>query len=95
MKPIPFFSFALLASLSACQTDDDRADAYGNFEAVETIVSAEATGSIQRLTVEEGQTLQAGQAVGQIDTEQLLLRKAQLLASQRAVRSRIPDVPAT
>jgi HlyD family secretion protein len=94
MKPIHLFLMTLPTLLSACQTDNDRADAYGNFEAVETIVSAEATGAIQRLTVEEGQALQAGQVVGQIDTEQLQLRKAQLQASQRAVQSRTPNVAA-
>ncbi|CCH52492.1 UPF0194 membrane protein [Fibrisoma limi BUZ 3] len=86
----------LLLSLiiTACQSDDDAADAYGNFEAVETTVSAEATGTLLRFSVEEGQTLSTGQAVGKIDTTQLQLRKAQLLASQRAVRSRTPDVSA-
>lgn len=86
--------YGLLVLLSACQNDDDTADAYGNFEAVETIVSAEATGALQRFEIEEGQLLNAGQVVGQIDTEQLQLRKAQLLASQRAVRSRTPNVSA-
>nr|WP_293844711.1 HlyD family efflux transporter periplasmic adaptor subunit [uncultured Arsenicibacter sp.] len=78
----------------ACQQTEEKADAYGNFEAVETIVSAEATGALQQFTVEEGQSLTAGQGVGRIDTEQLMLRKAQLLASEQAVRSRTPDVAA-
>jgi len=86
----------LLCSLvqMACQSDDDKADAYGNFEAVETIVSAEATGALQQFAVEEGQPLKAGQTVGQIETTQLQLRKAQLVASEQAVRSRTPDVTA-
>ncbi|MFD1144382.1 HlyD family secretion protein [Larkinella insperata] len=86
---ISILSFGLLA----CQTEP-QSDAYGNFEAVETIVSAEATGALQKLTIEEGQTLQAGQTVGQIDPLQLQLRKSQLLASQRAVASRSPNVQA-
>ena len=77
-----------------CKNDEDTADAYGNFEAIETTVSAEATGALQEFSVEEGQSLRAGQVVGQIDTEQLKLRRAQLLASQRAVRSRTPNVSA-
>ncbi|MFC5411237.1 HlyD family secretion protein [Larkinella bovis] len=83
----------LLVSLMACETEP-QSDAYGNFEAVETIVSAEATGALQKLTVEEGQTLKAGETVGQIDPLQLELRKAQLLASQRAVSSRSPNIQA-
>jgi len=78
--------------LSSCQSDDDTADAYGNFEAVETIVSAQATGALQHFEIEEGQSLKAGQSVGQIDAEQLELRKAQLLANEQAVRSRTPNV---
>ncbi|WP_421829667.1 HlyD family secretion protein [Larkinella sp.] len=84
---------AFLIGLLGCQTEP-QSDAYGNFEAVETIVSAEATGALQQLSVEEGQTLKAGQAVGQIDPLQLQLRKAQLLASRRAVSSRSPNIPA-
>lgn len=85
------FCFCLLA-LNACQDNTDTADAYGNFEAVETTVSAQATGVLQQFAVEEGQSLKAGQSVGQIDAEQLQLRKAQLVASERAVQSRTPNV---
>jgi len=87
---IPLF-FSILI-LSSCQSDDNTADAYGNFEAVETTVSAQATGALQRFEVEEGQSLKAAQSVGQIDAEQLELRKAQLLANEQAVRSRTPNV---
>ncbi len=78
--------------LTACSNDNDRADAYGNFEAVEILVSAEATGALLAFGVGEGQTLKAGQVVGQIDPAQLQLRRAQLVATQRAVGSRTPDV---
>ncbi|WP_338869215.1 HlyD family efflux transporter periplasmic adaptor subunit [Spirosoma sp. SC4-14] len=92
------FNITLAASVllftMACHQDDEKADAYGNFEAVETIVSAEATGTLQLFTVEEGQQLKVGQPVGKVDTEQLTLRRAQLVASQRAVGSRTPNVTA-
>lgn len=84
----------LFLFMTACRNNDEPADAYGNFEAVETTVSAEATGALQRFTVEEGESLKAGQTVGQIDTEQLKLRRAQLLASKQAVQSRTPNVSA-
>jgi HlyD family secretion protein len=92
MKTI-LITTVVLMGLMACETEP-QSDAYGNFEAVETIVSAEATGALQQLSVEEGQTLKAGQTVGQIDPLQLQLRKAQLLASRRAVSSRSPNIPA-
>ncbi|MES2732089.1 MAG: HlyD family efflux transporter periplasmic adaptor subunit [Bacteroidota bacterium] len=83
---------SLLFILIGCNRAEEQSDAYGNFEAIETIVSAEATGMLQSFVVEEGQQYRVGQAVGHIDTTQLLLRKAQIIASRRAVASRVPDV---
>ena len=91
MKTNALFLYLAL-TLFACSRKADESDAYGNFEAIETIVSAEATGTLQAFSVEEGQTMRAGQVIGQIDTTQLQLRKAQLVASRRAVSSRVPDV---
>lgn len=88
----------LLASIAvlsyACSGNKHPYDASGTFEAVETIVSAEATGVIRQFDVEEGQTLAAGQAVGYIDSIQLSLRKKQLEAQVRATGSRVPDISA-
>lgn len=90
-------SLALLAScllFASCNRQQDTYDASGTFEAVETIVSAEATGTILAFTAEEGQTLLAGQTIGYIDSVQLYLRKKQLQAQIRAVLSKKPDVAA-
>jgi HlyD family secretion protein len=92
MKRIVFL--ALIPLLPACKNTKDTFDASGTFEAVETIVSAEATGSIKVLDLEEGQTLQAGQTVGYIDSLQLYLKKKQLEAQIGAVLSRKPDIVA-
>lgn len=81
-------------SLGACRQSAPPADAYGNFEADERIVSAEANGQILALALEEGQTLQAGQTVGAIDSVQLVLKKEQLLASIRAIVAKSPAVGA-
>ena len=93
MKPTLLIVIALVA-LSSCKTDEQRSDAYGNFEAVETIVAAEATGELTAFTVEEGQSLSAQQLVGQIEIVQLELRKAQLQASIHAVVSKAPNIAA-
>lgn len=81
-----------LAFLAACSPGDDIADAYGNFESTEVIVSAEATGRLLRFDVEEGQVLTENSVVGGIDSTQLHLRKAQLGANIKAVKSRVPEV---
>lgn len=76
---------------TACQESVDQADAYGNFEATEIVVSAEGAGKILRFDVEEGQPLRAGQLVGLIDTVALHLRREQLRAGIQAVRQKTQD----
>ena len=93
MKKITLIA-ALLMGLTACQQTEAPYDASGTFEAVETIVSSEASGTIKALHLEEGQTLKAGEVVGYIDSVQLFLKKKQLQAQTKAVLSRKPDIAA-
>lgn len=90
IQPLPAL---VLALLMACQSDDRGADAYGNFEAREMLVSAEATGKVMDLRVSEGQRLEAGEVVGYVDTLQLQLKKQQLQASIMAILSKAQDIP--
>ena len=71
-----------LALLAGCG-DDDAPDAYGNFEATETTVSAEADGRLLSLTVDEGDRLAVGEVVGLVDTTQLSAQRDALLAQRR------------
>lgn len=82
----------LASALLACNGGKDKADAYGNFEAVETIVSAEGTGKLLSFNVEEGMTLPADTVIGWIDSTQLNLRKAQIKANIKAVLTKRPDI---
>jgi len=92
MKPL-YFSFVALALLAlSCQRSAPKADAYGNFEADELIVGAEASGKIIQFSVEEAQTLNAGTVVGRIDSTQLVLKVAQLKANMRAVAAKSPAI---
>ncbi|SFW79048.1 HlyD family secretion protein [Chitinophaga sancti] len=83
-----------LAAITACNNKEAAYDASGTFEAVETIVSAEASGNIKTLDIEEGQVLKAGQVVAYIDSVQLILKKKQLQAQVSAVLSGRPDISA-
>lgn len=83
---------ASLMSIVACRTEG--ADAYGNFEATEVTVSAEASGRVLRLAVEEGAQLDALAEVGLIDTVPLALQRAELSARREAARSRLREVDA-
>ena len=84
---------ALIAALgmSAC---DRRAepDAYGNVEAVEVVVGAEASGRLVSYSVVEGNKLAAGDVVGAIDATQLTLEQQQATAQRTATASRINEV---
>ena len=78
--------------LFSCKSKDNNYDASGYFEAVETIVSAQANGQILSLNVNEGQELAAGQQVGQIDSTQIYLTLQQVQSQRGAVLSRKPDI---
>jgi HlyD family secretion protein len=91
MKHLLFTAVAAMFLVS-CGGKDQTYDASGTFEAVETIVSAEATGLIKTMDLEEGQVLKAGQTVGYIDCTQLHLKKKQLEAQIAAILSKKPDV---
>lgn len=91
IKNILYFSFVIL--LSACGRGNGDYDASGVFEATEVIVSAEANGKIMQFDITEGQLLDAGREIGYIDTVQLYLKKMQLLANMKSVKTRYTDVP--
>lgn len=81
-----------ISLLFSCGRDNSNYDAIGSFEATEVIVSAEASGRILVLDIEEGEQLTAGQMVGAIDSTQLYLRKMSLLSSAKGVRARRPNI---
>jgi len=76
----------------SCDSNSELADGYGNFEAVETTISAESNGKLLRFNVEEGQTLTKDAIVGYIDTISLALNKEQLAASKDVIASRSKGV---
>lgn len=87
------FLTAIAVLLAACSGGNSDYDASGVFETTEVIVSAEANGKIMKLNLQEGQEVVSGVALGYIDTTQLFLKKMQLLANMKAVRSRHTNVP--
>lgn len=86
---LPAFAIAFL--LLSCGDKAQMADAYGNFETEETIVSAEGQGKLILFSVEEGQQLKVNDLVGQVDTFQLYLKKEQIKASIGVLRKKLPD----
>ena len=83
-----FAAIGMMVSLVACEGGSGDYDASGVFETTEVTVSARGTGEIMRFDIEEGYQVEAGQAVGYIDTIQLHLKKEELLGSLMATDSR-------
>ena len=92
MKAKYLIGFVFVLFTTACGHKKGNYDAAGTFEAVETLVSAQATGQIEAFNLIEGQLLTANTEVGHIDTIQLHLKKKQLMASMKAVDSRSYNV---
>ncbi len=84
----------LAFAVISCKNGNDKSDAYGNFEATEVIVSAQASGKLMDFTIEEGQILQPGTCYGFIDTTDLFLKKQQLADQKEAVSSKIKNITA-
>lgn len=78
--------------IGACKGGDDKSDAYGNFEAIEIIVSAEGSGKLLEFNIEEGDKITQGKRIGVIDTIQLYLTKSQLQETIKVVLAKLPDV---
>ena len=64
--------------VASCGKDKQDYDATGTFEATEITVSAESAGQLKTLNISEGQVLNNGVTVGQIDARQLTLKRNQL-----------------
>ncbi|MBR0432439.1 MAG: HlyD family efflux transporter periplasmic adaptor subunit [Bacteroidaceae bacterium] len=90
MKKILVLASAML-TMSACGNKEKEFDATGTFEATETTVSAEQTGTLLTFDIEEGNEVEAGTQVGLIDTTQLWLKLQQLDATKRVYESQKPD----
>ena len=90
MKKIAILLTAII--LISCNKNNEKADAYGNFEATEITVSSESNGKIEFLNVEEGAQLKKGLLVGLIDTLQLHYNREQLKASIETVQSKSTSV---
>jgi HlyD family secretion protein len=80
--------------LAGCKNNTDKADAYGNFEATEVIVSSETNGRILKFDVTEGSEAEKGSEIALIDTTLYHLQKAEIDAGMKSVRTRISSISA-
>jgi HlyD family secretion protein len=81
-------------TLIGCKNKTDQADAYGNFEATEVIVSAETSGRIMRFNVTEGTEIDQGFEIALIDTTMFHLQKGEIKAGTKGIKTKINSVNA-
>lgn len=92
MKKIILIALLGTFLLNACSDKDEKADAYGNFEAIEVIVSSQGNGQLLELSVNEGEKLEEGLDVGLIDTVSLSLKKKLLKQQKITIASQYDNV---
>jgi HlyD family secretion protein len=80
--------------ISGCKNRSDVADAYGNFEATEVIISSETNGRILNFDVTEGADIEKGSQIVLVDTTIFHLQKAEIDAGMKSVRTRISSINA-
>lgn len=78
--------------LFSCSQKMDKADAYGNFEADEYVISAEQSGRIMELNLNEGDYFQEASVVGYIDSIQTYLQKQELIAKRKSISAGISNI---
>lgn len=80
-------ALAMAVTVAGCARGP-KPDAYGNFEAEEVVVAAEASGVLVWFSADEGQRLAPGAAVAVVDTTQLALEREQIAAQRAAASAR-------
>lgn len=93
IKKIQIIALSILM-LGACKNGEQTSDAYGNFEAVETIVSSEAAGKLLAMEVKQGDKIEAGQTIALIDTTEIILKRQQTMAQLSASDTKKQNVTA-
>lgn len=91
MKRIIALASAALI-MGACSDKEKEYDATGTFEATETTVFAEQSGTLLTFDINEGDNIAPEQELGMVDTTQLWLKIQQLGATKEVYQSQKPDV---
>lgn len=90
MKKI--FIFITFLIITGCSSGEIKTHASGVFETDDVIISSKSMGEITALNVNEGDMLQKGTLVGQIDSTQLQLQKKTLENAIVSAESKIVNV---
>lgn len=86
--PLGVPALCAVAMATAACASGPKPDAYGNIEATEVVVGAQAAGQLERFTPDEGNMIPLGATVGIIDTSTEALQLQQATAQRTASASR-------
>jgi HlyD family secretion protein len=92
-----FFSgiiLPIIVWLASCGKNNHEADAYGNFEADEIIISAQSQGILNFLKINEGDIIESNKIIGKIDTSVPILKRNQLMAQHKVIAARLMNLDA-
>ncbi len=92
MKKILFYAVSAIL-LTACHKSPGY-DATGIFEATTVTISAETSGKILSIGVDEGDSVTRGENIAVIDTALLVLQQKQLGSQRQSAESASPDIAA-
>jgi HlyD family secretion protein len=92
-KILHLLLLVLTIILFGCGNNNDIADAYGNFEATEILISSESNGKLKEFSLMEGDEIKAGVRIGLIDTIPHYLKKKQLQARIEALNTKTLNIP--
>jgi HlyD family secretion protein len=93
MKIRSLIFIAIVLSVG-CKSKTEVADAYGNFEATEVIVSSETNGRILKFEAREGTRIEKENELALIDTTLINLQKREVIAGIRSVRTKTGTINA-
>jgi len=91
MRGSVVLAVAVGLTIGACGKDA-QPDAYGNIEATEVVVGAQASGQLESFTPAEGTHVDAGAVTAVVDTTALVLQLRQVAAQRAASAARVGEV---
>ena len=80
--------------LTGCRNKTTEADAWGNFEATEVIISSETNGRILQFDKDEGAQIGKDETIALVDTTLMHLQKEEIMAGMNNVRTRLTSINA-
>jgi HlyD family secretion protein len=92
MKIMRISVLLLFAAFIVSCVNNHRSDAYGTFEAIDVLVSSEATGRLLAFEISQGDVVKEGTFIGMVDTTDHHLRILQIEKQQMALDARISSI---